>query len=218
MIISFVSQLITALYLLNSQETSRLILVEILLDTGLAFWKLRKAVKIEFKPRFPFVQFGGQKGYEEAGTDKYDEEALRYMYAIALPLFLGFTVRSSLYEKAAWSAPRPPRPRRRGHGYGRGRRSFTPSTGTPPESCPSSSPFGTWYGDEMDPYESYEPNEEESHGLAERRGGEGRRVKRIPSTAAESGRIRTACTSFEEQTAAQKWAIPLCGQDQRSSK
>ena len=33
----------------------------------------------------------------------------------------------------AWSAPRPPRPRRRGHGYGRGRRSFTPSTGTPPE-------------------------------------------------------------------------------------
>lgn len=99
MIVSFVSQLITALYLLNSRETSRLILFEIVLDTGLAFWKLRKAVKIEVKREFPFIHFGGQKGYEEAGTDKYDEEALRYMYAIALPLFVGFTIRSSIYEK-----------------------------------------------------------------------------------------------------------------------
>ncbi|CAJ1453021.1 unnamed protein product [Effrenium voratum] len=105
MIVSFVCQLITSLYLLNSRETSRLILFEILLDTGLAFWKLRKAVKVELKPQFPFIGFGGQKGYEEAGTDKYDQEALRYMYAIAVPLFAGTVIRSGLYEKVRTPPP-----------------------------------------------------------------------------------------------------------------
>eukprot|EP00435_Cladocopium_sp_Y103_P045389 s128_g13.t1 len=103
MMVSFVMQLITAVYLLNSRETSRLLLFEIVLDTGLAFWKLRKAIKIQVVKEFPFISFGGQKGYEEAGTDKYDEEALRYMYAIAVPLFIGFTIRSSLYEKESRS-------------------------------------------------------------------------------------------------------------------
>merc|ERR1719284_2306783 len=73
MIVSFVCQLITALYLLDSQETSRLILFEILLDLSLAIWKLRKAVKFETKKSFPFLKVQGQKGYEEKGTNKYDE-------------------------------------------------------------------------------------------------------------------------------------------------
>merc|ERR1712008_50811 len=47
MVVSFVCQLITALYLLDSQETSRLILFEIVLDTALASWKLKKAVKVQ---------------------------------------------------------------------------------------------------------------------------------------------------------------------------
>merc|ERR1719343_940539 len=73
MCVSFVCQGITALYLLDSQETSRLILFEILLDLSLATWKLRKAVKIELKLAFPFFSFGGQVGYEQKGTNKYDE-------------------------------------------------------------------------------------------------------------------------------------------------
>jgi len=99
MIVSFVCQFITGLYLLDSQETSRLILFEIALDLSLAFWKLRKAVKVEFKLQFPFVTLGGQKGYEEAGTSKYDDEALRYMCAIMTPLFIGYSIRSALYGK-----------------------------------------------------------------------------------------------------------------------
>merc|ERR1740121_2403527 len=51
MVVSWVCQGITALYLLDSQETSRLILFEILLDLSLATWKLRKAVKIELQPQ-----------------------------------------------------------------------------------------------------------------------------------------------------------------------
>eukprot|EP00441_Pelagodinium_beii_P027617 CAMPEP_0197677498 /NCGR_PEP_ID=MMETSP1338-20131121/88504_1 /TAXON_ID=43686 ORGANISM="Pelagodinium beii, Strain RCC1491" /NCGR_SAMPLE_ID=MMETSP1338 /ASSEMBLY_ACC=CAM_ASM_000754 /LENGTH=557 /DNA_ID=CAMNT_0043258325 /DNA_START=14 /DNA_END=1684 /DNA_ORIENTATION=+ len=99
MVVSFVCQLITSLYLLDSRETSRLILFEILLDTALAFWKLRKAVKVGLKTSFPFVHFEGQTGYEEAGTDKYDQEALTYMFAITTPLFIGYAVRSALYGK-----------------------------------------------------------------------------------------------------------------------
>lgn len=99
MVVSFVCQLITALYLLDSRETSRLILFEIILDTGLAFWKLRKAVKVELSTKFPFVHLGGQEGYDKAGTNKYDEEALRYMGAIITPLFIGYAIRSALYGK-----------------------------------------------------------------------------------------------------------------------
>merc|ERR1711920_1195015 len=99
MCVSFVCQLFTALYLLDSQETSRLILFEILLDLGLGTWKLRKAIRFDFKPKFPFVHVEGQKGYEEKGTDKYDEEALRYVGAILTPLFIGYCIRSALYDK-----------------------------------------------------------------------------------------------------------------------
>jgi len=99
MCISFVCQLITALYLLDSRETSRMILFEILLDLSLATWKLRKAVKFTFVPTFPFVDIGGQKGYENAGTSKYDTEAVRYMAAIITPLFFGYSLHSALYGK-----------------------------------------------------------------------------------------------------------------------
>mmetsp|Transcript_94977 Transcript_94977/g.188135 ORF Transcript_94977/g.188135 Transcript_94977/m.188135 type:complete len:627 (+) Transcript_94977:109-1989(+) len=99
MVVSFVCQLITTLYLLDSQETSRLILVNIVLDTGLASWKLMKAVKVQLTPSFPFVSISGQKGYEENDTSKYDEEAIRYMVALLAPLFAGYFVRSLIYGK-----------------------------------------------------------------------------------------------------------------------
>ena len=50
---SFVCQLITCLYLLDSQETSRMILFQILLDLGLVTWKLKKAIKIELSLKWP---------------------------------------------------------------------------------------------------------------------------------------------------------------------
>merc|ERR1712066_436595 len=90
MMVSFICQVITTLYLLDSQETSRLILFEIVLDTALATWKLRKAVKFELKATFPFISFGGQTGYETAGTSQYDKEAMHYMLSILTPLFIGY--------------------------------------------------------------------------------------------------------------------------------
>jgi len=99
MIVSFVCQLITSLYLLDSRETSRLILFEICLDTALSSWKLKKAVKVELTSSFPFISLGGQKGYENKNTSKYDSEALCYMCALMTPLFVGYSIRSAIYGK-----------------------------------------------------------------------------------------------------------------------
>jgi len=99
MVVSFVCQFVTTLYLLDSQETSRLLLFNIVLDTALSTWKLKKAVKVELKASFPFISLGGQKGYENAGTNKYDSEALTYMFSIMTPLFFGYSLRSAFYGK-----------------------------------------------------------------------------------------------------------------------
>merc|ERR1719277_1801224 len=99
MIVSFVCQLIQALYLLDSQEASRLILFQIILELALATWKLRKAVVLELKPTFPFISMGSQAGYESAGTNKYDEEATHYMFSVLTPVFVGYVIWSAIYGK-----------------------------------------------------------------------------------------------------------------------
>eukprot|EP00929_Paragymnodinium_shiwhaense_P046131 TRINITY_DN23498_c0_g1_i1.p1 TRINITY_DN23498_c0_g1~~TRINITY_DN23498_c0_g1_i1.p1 ORF type:complete len:644 (-),score=116.92 TRINITY_DN23498_c0_g1_i1:109-2040(-) len=99
MCVGFVCQLITALYLLDSRETSRLILFELFLDLALAFWKLRKAVKIELSPQFPFLQFAGQTGYEESDTAEYDRVAIRYMSYIIFPCYVIYVIRSLFHDK-----------------------------------------------------------------------------------------------------------------------
>lgn len=99
MIVSFVCQLIIALYLLNSQEASKLILFQILLDVGLAFWKLRKAVQLKFDLSFPFVHVDGQAGYDEDGTAQYDREAVSYVASVIMPIFAGYCIRSLFYGK-----------------------------------------------------------------------------------------------------------------------
>jgi len=103
--VSFICQIVTALYLLDSQDTSRMILFHILLDLGLASWKLKKAVKISVSRVFPFLQFSGQDGYENSNTSKYDQEAVHYMNYALGPLFLCYTVYSLVYNKhrSVWS-------------------------------------------------------------------------------------------------------------------
>lgn len=76
-----------------------MILFQIAMDLFLATWKLRKAVKIEFMRKYPFMSFGGQKGYESNSTSQYDDQAVRYMMATLVPLFLGYSLRSLFYGK-----------------------------------------------------------------------------------------------------------------------
>ena len=52
MVISWVCRLIITLYLLDTRETSYLILFEICLDLFLSTWKLTKAIDIKFSRNF----------------------------------------------------------------------------------------------------------------------------------------------------------------------
>lgn len=97
--VSFVCQLITTLYLLDSAETSRVLLFTIALELCLAFWKLGKAINVSLKPQFPFLSLTGKEGYDKSDTAKYDEEAIKYMIYLLAPLFLSYAVYSALYEK-----------------------------------------------------------------------------------------------------------------------
>lgn len=99
MVVSWVCQLVTCLYLLDSQETSWVIMIEIVMDLTLATWKLRKAVKFRLQLTYPFVAMEGQTGYEQNDTAKYDEEAIRYMSIFLAPCFAAYTVYSLLYNK-----------------------------------------------------------------------------------------------------------------------
>lgn len=98
-IVAWGSQLIIALYLLDSRETSYLILVEIVLDLFLATWKLTKAINIGLSARFPFITFSGKTGYTENSTSEYDRIAVSYMTHAILPLFVGYVARNLLYNK-----------------------------------------------------------------------------------------------------------------------
>eukprot|EP00397_Hematodinium_sp_SG-2012_P020397 GEMP01021014.1.p1 GENE.GEMP01021014.1~~GEMP01021014.1.p1 ORF type:complete len:577 (+),score=104.09 GEMP01021014.1:13-1743(+) len=98
-IVSWTCQLIIALYLLDSRETSYLILFEIVVDLLLATWKLTKAVDISMVARFPFLSFRSKTGYVEHSTNEYDRIALSYMAHAICPLFIGYVVRSLLYNK-----------------------------------------------------------------------------------------------------------------------
>jgi len=105
MVVSFVCQIVTALYLLDSQDTSRMILFHIFLDLSLASWKLKKAIKIIVQSSFPFVSFSGQEGYDASNTSKYDEEAVKYMSYLLGPLFVCYSGYSLVYNKhrSVWS-------------------------------------------------------------------------------------------------------------------
>jgi hypothetical protein len=99
MVYSFVCTIIISGYLLESRETSKLILFEIFLDLVLSGWKLTKAVQFTRKPSFPYLAVQDQTGYKESSTSKYDAIAVRYVCYVILPLFAGSTVRSLIYGK-----------------------------------------------------------------------------------------------------------------------
>ena len=91
---NFVSTLVIALYLLDSQETSYLVLIPMLLGVLLEFWKLSKGFDIGVKPTFPFVFMKEKESHKEGGTDIYDNVATRYLGYLLLPLVLGYSVYS----------------------------------------------------------------------------------------------------------------------------
>ncbi|KAH0488895.1 MAG: hypothetical protein KVP17_004340 [Porospora cf. gigantea B] len=99
LIYGFVSEFVIALYLLDSQNTSRLVLLEILLGLGASGWKLTKGVKVKMSRSFPFVHLEDQKNYAESGTKDYDRYAIKVMSVVMFPPCLGYCVYSYYYKK-----------------------------------------------------------------------------------------------------------------------
>jgi hypothetical protein len=95
---NFVSTLVISLYLLDSQETSYLVLVPMLLSVFLEFWKLSKGFDIGISTVYPFISFKEKESHKEGGTDMYDNLATRYLGYLLLPLVLGYSMYSLYYD------------------------------------------------------------------------------------------------------------------------
>eukprot|EP00823_Brevimastigomonas_motovehiculus_P000673 TRINITY_DN1083_c0_g1_i1.p1 TRINITY_DN1083_c0_g1~~TRINITY_DN1083_c0_g1_i1.p1 ORF type:complete len:693 (-),score=204.22 TRINITY_DN1083_c0_g1_i1:48-2126(-) len=90
-------QVIILLYLFDNQ-TSWVILASAFFGTLIEFWKIFKAVNIERKATFPFISFSDKSSYVETETAKFDKEAIRYLSYTLLPLIVGYSIYSLLYE------------------------------------------------------------------------------------------------------------------------
>ena len=101
--ISIVSQVITFLYLFDN-ETSVMILVSCAIELAITIWKVGKAmiVHVHWKKigpvSVPVLHFEDKKSYTESKTKAYDEQAMKYLYWLIIPLIIGYSV-YSLYTK-----------------------------------------------------------------------------------------------------------------------
>lgn len=96
---NFICDVIIALYVFDNEKTSWLIIVEMLIGVASSAWKITKAIKITFKPQFPFLKFDNAKNYVESNTKKYDEIAIKYMSIALAPCLVGYAIYSLYYHK-----------------------------------------------------------------------------------------------------------------------
>lgn len=100
-VFNFVCEIVIALYLYDSEETSFLILFEIFIGLALSAWKVTKAVNVSLKwtpGRWcPTLQMDDKK--EESETKKYDRVAIRFMSMLLLPCMLGYAAYALKYKK-----------------------------------------------------------------------------------------------------------------------
>ncbi|RCN42970.1 hypothetical protein ANCCAN_11018 [Ancylostoma caninum] len=76
-------------FYLKDQETSLLVIVPAGVSVLIEFWKLKKALKVSFSWRG--LKFGAHSA-EEAETDAFDNEAMKYLAWLMTPLCIGGAV------------------------------------------------------------------------------------------------------------------------------
>uniref|UniRef100_A0AAF5D2N8 Lipid scramblase CLPTM1L n=2 Tax=Strongyloides stercoralis TaxID=6248 RepID=A0AAF5D2N8_STRER len=92
------SDSIILLYLID-EKASLLIIIPSGIRIFIELWKLKKAAKVSIQFKYiiiPQISFG-QKSKQEIETDKYDSEAMKYLYAIVTPLLIIGTIYSLVY-------------------------------------------------------------------------------------------------------------------------
>lgn len=84
-------------------ETSFMILFSTGFGILLDVWKIKKASKVTLIEKFPFFSLEDNKNYIESETRVYDRIAMRYMSYAVLPILIGYTTYSVMYnEHKGW--------------------------------------------------------------------------------------------------------------------
>ncbi|CRG96425.1 conserved Plasmodium protein, unknown function [Plasmodium gallinaceum] len=98
-ITTFVCDIILALYLYDSENTSWLLLFEMFIGVALSAWKVTKAVHISFSKKYPYIIIKDKKNYTESMTKKYDKIAIKYVGIVLIPCFIGYAIYSLFHYK-----------------------------------------------------------------------------------------------------------------------
>ncbi|KAG7033474.1 Cleft lip and palate transmembrane protein 1 [Cucurbita argyrosperma subsp. argyrosperma] len=99
-IVSFISQLIVFLYLLDN-DTSWMILASSGIGCCIEFWKIGKAMHIEIdrSGRIPMLRFRDRESYAGNKTKEYDDLAMKYLSYVLFLLVGCSSVYSLMYEQ-----------------------------------------------------------------------------------------------------------------------
>lgn len=81
-------------FYLKDQQTSLLVIIPAGISVLIEFWKLKKAFKVSFS--WQGLKFGAHSA-EEAETDAFDNEAMKYLAWLMTPLCIGGAVYSLMY-------------------------------------------------------------------------------------------------------------------------
>eukprot|EP00708_Paratrimastix_pyriformis_P002310 GAFH01001052.1.p2 GENE.GAFH01001052.1~~GAFH01001052.1.p2 ORF type:complete len:641 (-),score=243.38 GAFH01001052.1:133-1776(-) len=87
------------LYLLDSKETSTMILISNFVSLVIEVWKLKKAVILEVKwyGNLPYLTFKDRSTYSSR-TKEHDVKAHRWLMITLVPLVIGYSIYSLIYE------------------------------------------------------------------------------------------------------------------------
>ena len=90
-------------FYLMDNETSKMILFSSGFSILLDLWKIKKASKVKKIDKFPYFELEDNKNYVESETKEYDRIAMKYMTWAMIPLMIGYTIYSMMYnEHKGW--------------------------------------------------------------------------------------------------------------------
>lgn len=95
-LIDCVFQVVILLYLLEN-ETSRIVIASAVVGLLIEVWKVGRVFRIDWHNFKLLVTHGSE--YEQSGTKEYDERAIRVLTWLAVPLLLGYSAYSFVYEQ-----------------------------------------------------------------------------------------------------------------------
>jgi len=101
---SFMCSLIVYLYLVDSELTSSLILLSTGMGCLIELWKIKRVLKVEIQPEWPYVSNAPGSASEQK-TDRFDVIAMSYLGMVLYPLVLAMAIWSLIYypQKSWWS-------------------------------------------------------------------------------------------------------------------